>query len=68
MSLKAQVASVAREIEQRAEELPERAKKAQKAVSRWGDRAQHLARKNPGTVVVGAFAIGFLLAKLARHA
>jgi len=68
MTLKAQVASFASEIEQRAEDLPVRVKDAQKAVSDWGNTARQFAQKNPGTVVVGAFAVGFLLAKVARHA
>lgn len=68
MTLKAQVASIASEIEQRAEDLPERVKDAQKTVQDLGNRARKFAQKNPGTVLVGAFAIGFLLAKAARHA
>ena len=68
MTLKSQVASIASEIEQRAEDLPERVKDAQKTVQDWGHSARKFIRKNPGTVLVGAFAVGFLLAKVARHA
>ena len=39
-----------------------------KAVADRADGARRLARENPGTVIVGAFAIGLALAALARHA
>lgn len=62
------VAGLVEQIEQRAETLPAQARDAQKALSGWGTRARKFARKNPGTVLIGAFAIGFVLAKAARHA
>jgi hypothetical protein len=68
MSLKSHVVSMANDLEQRAEELPERVEDARKAVEQWGGRARIFVRKNPGAALVGAFAIGFALAKVARHA
>jgi len=68
MTLKSQVAHIASEFEERAGALPERVKGVQRAVTEWGGGARQFARKNPGMVVVGAFALGFLLAKVARHA
>jgi hypothetical protein len=72
MTLKSQVANqvadVVSKIEQRAEELPANIDEARKKLSSWSDRAGKLVRKNPGLVLLGAFAIGFVLAKAARHA
>lgn len=68
MTLRSQVAHIASEFEDRAGALPERLKGAQRAVTEWGGSARQFARKNPGVVVVGAFAVGFFLAKVARHA
>ena len=34
----------------------------------WGVRARRFARQNPAAVLVGAFAVGVLLGKAARHA
>ncbi len=62
------VAGLVDQIEQRAETLPAQARDAQKTVSAWGTRARKFAQRNPGTVLIGAFAIGFVLAKAARHA
>ena len=68
MTLKSQVASIVGEIERRAEELPERVTDARKTLEGWGGGARRFARKNPGTVLIGAFALGFVLAKVARYA
>ena len=56
------------QIQQRAEDLPGQVRDAQETLAGWGARARRFARKNPGTVLVGAFAIGFILARAARHA
>jgi hypothetical protein len=62
------VSRVIHRLEERAGDLPERVVDAQDALARWGTRARRFARDNPGTVLVGAVAIGFLLARAARHA
>ena len=62
------VSGVIHRIEEGAGELPERVIDAQATVARWGAHARRFARNNPGTVLVGAVAIGFLLARAARHA
>jgi hypothetical protein len=59
---------VVHRIEQRADELPAQAEDAQKLLATWGSRARRFTRNNPGTVLVGAVALGFLLARAARHA
>ena len=34
----------------------------------WKDKAVSLVRENPGTCLLGAFVVGFALARAARHA
>jgi hypothetical protein len=72
MTLKSEVASrvaeVVGQIERRVDGVPAQMRDAQATVAGWGAQARRFARKNPGTVLVGAFAIGFILAKAARHA
>jgi hypothetical protein len=68
MTLKSQVANIVDQIERRADELPEQVTDAKKALAGWGGEIQRFTRKNPGAVLVGAFALGFILAKVARHA
>ena len=56
------------QIEQRAEEFSAHAADAQRVLAAWGSRARRFTRRNPGTVLVGAVALGFLLARAARRA
>ena len=56
------------QIEQRAEEFSAHAADAQKVLAAWGSRARRFTRNNPGTVLIGAVALGFLLARAARRA
>ena len=51
--------SVIDHIEQRAEEFSAHAADAQKVLAAWGSRARRFTRNNPGTVLVGAVALGF---------
>ncbi len=62
------VAGVIHQIEQHADALSEHAADAQKRLEGWEVRARRFVRDNPGTVLVGAVALGFILAKAARHA
>lgn len=68
MSLKSEVASIASRIGERADELMPDREEAEKMVAGWSNRARQFARHNPGATIVGAFAVGFLLAKAARYA
>lgn len=61
-------ARVVHQIEQRAGDLSDRANDAQKLLGGWVTRARRFTRKNPGTVLIGAVALGFVLARAARHA
>jgi len=71
MSLKSQVESIANEISGEVEYLPERAERARKAVTSatrdFVDRTSKVVRKHPMRSIVGAFAVGWLIAKVARH-
>jgi hypothetical protein len=62
-----QVASVVNELEQQAEALPAHIDDAKIALADWRHRARRFVRENPGTAVIGAFAIGVIVAKAARH-
>lgn len=72
MTLKSQVgekvASVVETIEDRVEKLPDDLGAAQETLAAWRGRARETVRQHPGLAVIGAFAIGYTLARLARHA
>ena len=68
MTLKSQVANIVSEIEQRADDLPERVSDAKDTLIGWGRHVRRFARNNPGALVLGTFAIGYILAKVARLA
>jgi hypothetical protein len=64
MNAKSSIASIANELEK----MPERVEDARKALDTWGGSAMKMVKKYPGRSVLGAFAVGFILAKIARHA
>jgi hypothetical protein len=68
MTLKSQVAGIAGDIEQRAEELPARLSEVRDSLASWQTEVRRFARKNPGMAVVAAFVVGYGLAKVARNA
>jgi hypothetical protein len=43
-------------------------REAQAVLGGWGARARQFIRDNPGKALIGAVAVGFLVAKAARHA
>ena len=55
--VRSRVTGAIHQLEQRADDLSDRA-----------NRARRFTRKNPGTVLIGAVALGFVLARAARHA
>jgi chaperonin cofactor prefoldin len=63
-----QVADAVSTIERRVEELPDQIDDAKDALADLADRGRRLVRKNPGMVILGAFAIGFAVARLTRDA
>jgi hypothetical protein len=64
----ARVSGVLHQLEERAGDLSAHAGEAQKIFAAWGTRARRFTRNNPGTVLIGAVALGFVLARAARHA
>ena len=68
MSLESRMSHAVSGIQQRTEDLSVYVDDAKDAIAHWGHRAQRFVRKNRMTAVVGAFVLGFALAKLARHA
>jgi hypothetical protein len=46
--------------------VPEHVQGARKALVSWRDHSLRMMKKSPGRSLLGAFAIGFVVAKLAR--
>lgn len=57
-----------REAEAFAADMPARMEEAREMARDWKTRAEAMVREKPVICLAGAFAIGFLLAKVARHA
>jgi hypothetical protein len=72
MNFKSQVESLANDFGGQVDHLPERAEKARKVVNDvardFADRATTMVRQHPGRSLVGAFVVGWLIAKVAKHA
>lgn len=62
-----QVVDAVKAIERRVEELPDQIDDAKDAMADLADRGRRFVRKNPGMVILGAFAIGFVVARLTRE-
>lgn len=58
---------VIHQLEQRADEWAGHAGDAQRLLGAWAARAKRFTRNNPGTVLIGAVALGVVLARAARH-
>lgn len=63
MNTKSSIASIANELEK----MPDRVDDARKALDDWRSDTMRVVKKYPGRSVLGALAIGFVLAKIARH-
>jgi hypothetical protein len=63
MNAKASLASIANELEK----MPDRVEDARKVLDDWRGDTLRVVKKYPGRSVLGALAIGFVLAKIARH-
>ncbi len=72
MSFKSRVEEMADDVSGQVEPLPDRAEEARKMVSEWTqdftDRAVSMVRQHPGRSILGAFLIGYAIAKVAKHA
>ena len=67
MNTKEQVEGVLNAAEESVRSLPDLAEQVQDQVRTWKDSTVVFVRENPGIALLGAFAIGFALAKAARH-
>lgn len=71
MSFKSQVESIASDLTGQVEHLPERATHARQVVNDvtrdLADRTVKMVRQYPGRSIIGAFVVGFLIAKVAKH-
>jgi hypothetical protein len=62
MSNHSSVSSMASELEG----MPERVEDARKVLKGWRGRAVGMMKESPGRALLGAFAIGFVVAKVGR--
>jgi hypothetical protein len=63
MNPKSSIASFANELEK----MPEHVEDARKALDGWRSHTLRMVKRNPGRSILGAFAIGIVLAKVARY-
>ncbi|HVU50340.1 MAG TPA: hypothetical protein VHL80_06620 [Polyangia bacterium] len=63
MNANSAISSIANELEK----MPERVEDARKAIEDWRDDALRLVKRYPGRSILGAFAVGFVIAKIARY-
>jgi hypothetical protein len=57
------ISSIANELER----VPERVEDARKALEGWKGDVEKMVKKNPVRTVLGAFAIGYVVAKVGRY-
>jgi hypothetical protein len=65
---KSEVTSIAEKLGQTVEDVTGQVNDARAAARGWTKQARRLVQERPGTVLIGAVALGFVLAKVARHA
>ncbi|HVZ73173.1 MAG TPA: hypothetical protein VHJ20_12420 [Polyangia bacterium] len=63
MNAKSSIATIANEIEK----MPERVEDARKALDGYRSDALRIVKRYPGRSLLGAFAIGFVIAKITRY-
>lgn len=68
MNLKSELSDMTNKLAEQRGDLTERADEVRRTIEGFGDRTRSFIRSNPGVALAGAFAVGFLLAKAARHA
>ena len=64
MNAKSSITNIASELEK----MPEHVEDARKALEGWRTDALRLVKRYPGRSLVAAFAVGFVLAKVAKYA
>lgn len=65
---KSEVTNIADKISGTVDDVTDRVNDAKALARSWSKRARALAQERPGAVLIGAVALGFVLAKVARHA
>jgi hypothetical protein len=60
---KSSLALIANELEK----MPSRVSYARRAMDTWRHQGLRMVRKNPGRSILGALAVGFIVAKIARR-
>lgn len=65
---KSEVTSIAEKLGQTVDDVTGQVNEARAAARDWTKQARRLVQERPGTVLIGAVALGFVLAKVARHA
>jgi hypothetical protein len=68
MNFKSEVSNMTDKLAEQRGELTERAEDVRRKLAGWGDRTRGFIRTNPGLALAGAFVVGFVLARAARHA
>jgi hypothetical protein len=63
MNANATISNIANEIEK----MPERVEDARRAIEDWRNDVLRVVKRYPGRSILGAFAVGFVLAKIARY-
>jgi hypothetical protein len=63
MNASSTISNIANELER----MPERVEDARRALDGWRTSALRVVRKYPGRSILGAFAVGFVIAKVARY-
>ena len=63
MNANATISNIANELEK----MPERVEDARRAIEDWRNDALRVVKRYPGRSILGAFAVGFVLAKIARY-
>jgi hypothetical protein len=63
MNANSTISSIASELEK----MPERVEDARKAIDDWRNDALRVVKRYPGRSILGAFAVGFVIAKIARY-
>ena len=63
MNANSTISSIANELEK----MPDRVEDARKAIDGWRSDALRVVKRYPGRSILGAFAVGFVIAKIARY-
>ena len=63
MNANSTISSIANELEK----MPDRVEDARRTIDGWRSDALRVVKRYPGRSILGAFAVGFVIAKIARY-